>query len=307
MTDLKDLVIVGGGPAGLSASIYAGRARLATTLLEGAFLGGQLLTATEIWNFPVFPDGIRGEEFIARLEKQARKYGVEVAALEARSVSKEGDVFTVEADGGGVRGRAIIISTGAAVKKLGVKGEEELAGRGVSYCATCDGALFSGRDVVMMGGGDTAVAEALFLARFARTVTVVHRRDRLRATKFLQEKAFADEKIVFAWNSVIDEIAGADAVEGVVLMDTRTGERRSLPAAGVFIAVGRIPSSGFVRGFLDLDEAGYIVTNMRMETSVPGAYAAGDVRSGSWTQVATAVGDGVAAALSAREYLESLS
>ncbi len=303
----NDLVIVGGGPAGLSAAIYAGRSRLTTTLIEGAFLGGQLTTATEIWNLPGFPDGIGGEECIARLEKQARMYGAEIANGEATSVSREGDLFTVKMGEGDVKARSAIIATGASVKKLGVKGEEELAGRGVSYCATCDGALFSGKDVVMMGGGDTAIDEALFLARFAKSVTVVHRRDRLRATEFLQEKAFSDDRIAFAWNSVIDEIVGTDAVEGVVLKDARTGARRSVAAEGVFIAVGRVPSSSLVRGLLDLDESGYIVTNARMEASVPGAYAAGDVRSGSWKQVATAIGEGVAAALCAREYLESLT
>ena len=302
-----DVIIVGGGPAGLSAAIYAGRARFSTLVMEKGFFGGQVITATDIWNYPGFPEGITGEECVSRLESQARKYGAGMENIEALGISKEGDAVIVEADGRPLKSRAVIIATGASVRKLGVKGEDEFAGRGVSYCATCDGALFAGRDVLVMGGGDTAIDDALFLTKYARSVTVVHRRDELRATGFLREKAFSSDKISFIWNSVIAEIAGDKAVEGVVLRDTLTGESRSLPTSGVFISIGRVPSSGFVRGFLDLDDGGYIVTDMRMETSVKGIFAAGDVRSGTWRQVATAIGDGVAAALSAGQYIGTLS
>ena len=302
-----DLIIIGGGPAGLSAAIYAGRARLSTLVLERAFIGGQLIAATDIWNYPGFPEGITGEECISKLESHARKYGVEVENLGAGGISKEGDIIVVAADDRPLRSRALIIATGASVKKLGAKGEDEFAGRGVSYCATCDGALFSGKDVMVMGGGDTAIDDAVFLTKYAKSVTVVHRRDELRATRLLQEVAFSNTRLDFIWNSVIDEIVGDAAVEGVVLKDTRTGERRSMPTDGVFIAIGRVPSSDFARGFLELDGGGYILTGIRMETSVKGVFAAGDVRSGSSKQIATAVGDGVTASLSAREYIEALS
>lgn len=303
-----DLIIIGGGPAGLTAGLYATRAKLNTLMLEKLPMpGGQIINAWEVENYPGFPGGISGQELINKMESQAREFGLTI---------QSGDVDTLEVDGewrhvvvGDDRytTRTVIIASGASPTKLGVEGEEELIGRGISFCGTCDGFFFKDRDVILVGGGDTAMEEALFLTRFVKSVTVVHRRDSLRATKVLQDRAFADEKIFFEWNSVVEKISGDNAVEQVTLKNVKTGEVYKKAVDGVLIFVGTQPSTAFLRGTgVECTDRGFIVTNEDLETSVPGIFAAGDARKKLLRQVSTAVGDGATAAYAAEKYLESL-
>ncbi|MGE5588152.1 MAG: thioredoxin-disulfide reductase [Clostridia bacterium] len=300
-----EVVVIGAGPAGLAAALYAGRARLATVVVERAAAGGQASTTHLIENYPGFPDGISGPDLMQRMEQQARKFGAEWRSAEVRAVATRQDAggFAVDTSEGELRAAAVIVATGTEPVRLGVPGEDRLRGSGVSYCATCDGAFFRDRHVLVVGGGDSAIVEALFLTRFASRVTVVHRRGELRATKVVQEDAFKNPKIGFAWNSVVDEILGADKVEGVILRDTRTGERRRLGADGVFVAVGSRPDTGFIAGLADLDPQGYVLTDDRMRTRTPGLFAAGDVRAKTVRQVVTAVADGAIAATEAERHI----
>ncbi|MCL4458856.1 MAG: thioredoxin-disulfide reductase [Chloroflexi bacterium] len=297
-----DLIIVGGGPAGLTAGIYACRSRLNTLLIEKGLPGGQTATIERIENYPGFEE-ISGLELSNRLESQAKRFGLEITLEEVTSLAVQEERRLVFAVGERYEAKAVIIASGAQPTKLGVPGEEEYRGRGVSYCATCDGAFFEGARVAVVGGGDSAIQEADYLTRFASKLIVIHRRDALRATKVLQERALANPKIEFRWNSVVEEIQGNDMVTKLILRNVKDGTRGELPVDGVFVYVGIRPNTEFLRGTVDLDPQGYIVTNARMETNVPGVYAAGDVRQKHLRQIVTAAADGAIAAMAADHYL----
>lgn len=298
-----DVIILGGGAAGLSAAIYAGRATLKTLVLERLGSGGQILNTGEIENYPGFPEGVQGPELARLLEEQAREFGAEIRFDEATGVELSGDVKTVEVSSGRLSARAVIIATGASHNKLGVLGEEELAGRGVSYCAICDGNFFRGQDVVVVGGGDAAIDEGLYLTGIASRVTVAHRRDQLRASPMLQKRAFANSKMEFLWSHIVERIHGDDEVEAVQVQNLKTRESYEYPTAGVFIYIGFHPNTELFKGLVSMDERGRIITDMRMATDVPGVFACGDVRLYSDRQLGTAVGDGITAALSAYRYI----
>lgn len=302
--DILDLIIVGGGPAGLTAGLYGGRARLQTLVLEGGVVGGQMVTTDEIDNYPGFPKGVTGAELTQLMEEQARAFGCEIVAETATAVEAGGTIKTVETEGNTYRGRAVILCPGTEYRKLGIPGEKEFTGRGVSYCATCDGPFFKDRKIVVVGGGDSALTEALFLRKFAREITIIHRRDTLRAEKIYQEKAFAEPKIRFLWDSVVEEIVGNEAVEKVKVKNVKTQEVQEIPAHGVFMFIGVVPRTAFLKGAVPLDERGYIVTDEACRTSVEGVFAAGDARRSFLKQIATAVGDGATAAFAAEKYLE---
>ena len=300
-----ELIIVGGGPAGLTAGIYAARARLRTLLVDRGIPGGQIVNAELVENYPGFPEGIPGAELGQLMEKQAAKYGLETAMAEVGAIVIEDGVKVVETSEARYSARAVIIAGGSEYSKLGVPGEEELRGRGVSYCATCDGAFFRDQVVAVVGGGNVAINDAIFLTRFASKVIVIHRRDELRATKILQERAFAEPAIEFRWSSVATSIVGNGQVQAVKLRNVKTGEESTLEVSGVFIAVGFSPNSGYLEQLLSLAPGGFVKVNDQMETEVPGLYAAGDIRAGSPRQVSSAVGDGATAAIAAERYLSS--
>ncbi len=305
MTDnIRDMVIIGGGPAGLTAGIYASRALMNVVLFEKGAYGGQMLTTAHLENYSGFPDGIGGFELADLMHKQAKNFELPIEYRSVDKVRKEGDLFVLDPGPDEVRTKAVIIVTGATPNKLGVPGEERLTGRGVSYCATCDGALYRDRTVAVIGGGDSAVEEALFLTRFASRIHIVHRRDRLRSVPLTSKRAIENEKITMEWNTVLTEVRGEDEVKELLLKDVKTGETRTLETDGVFIYVGVTPITDFVSDLVQLDPGGYIVTDHTMQSSVPGLYAAGDVRSGSIRQVSSAVGDGATAAFYAYKYLE---
>lgn len=301
---MYDLAIIGAGPAGLSAAIYGARARLSTVVIEKMYPGGQAAITDVIENYPGFTEGISGSELAEAMKKQAEKFGAEFLNGEVQKIERQGEKFVLHLKKETVEAKAVILAMGALARKLGVKGEKEFTGRGVSYCATCDGAFYMDRKVMVVGGGDTAIEDALFLTHFASKVIVVHRRNELRATKILQERAFNNEKIEFIWDSVVEEIKGADAVQEVVVKNVKTGEIKSVPVDGVFIAIGWDPNTAVVRDLVKLNEKGYIITDENMGTGVPGLFAAGDVREKSLRQVVTAVADGAIAAVSAEKYLE---
>ncbi len=300
-----DLIVIGGGPAGLTAGLYGVRAKLKTLLLEKLpLLGGQIINAEKVENYPGFPEGISGQELISKMETQAREFGLVIKTEEVKAIKVDGEVKKVVTEDGDYFTRSIIVATGASPSRLGVEGEERLIGRGISFCGTCDGFFFKDKDVIVVGGGDTAIIEALFLTRFVRKVTVVHRRNELRATKILQERAFKNEKIGFLWDSVVERIEGKETVEKVILRNVKTGETFVREIDGVFIFVGITPNSRFLKGTIDLDEKGFILTDDDLETSVSGIFAAGDVRKKLLRQISTAVGDGATAAFAAEKYLE---
>jgi thioredoxin reductase (NADPH) len=301
-----DVIIIGGGPAGLTAGIYTSRAGLKSLLIEKALAGGQVATTNFVENYPGFNEGISGAELSQKMEKQAKKFGLEIiqGAVLKISLREKTKKITLEESQDEYEARSVIISTGAHPKRLGVEGEEKLRGRGVSYCATCDGALFKGEKIAVIGGGDSAVEEAIFLTRFAEIVYVVHRREQLRAAKIAQERAFSNPKIKFIWNSVVEKIDGEDSVTALHVKDVKTGKETTLNVQGVFIYVGYNPSTEFLRGIVNLNENNYIITDENMATSVPGIFAAGDVRAKPLKQIATAVGDGAIAAVSAEKYIE---
>ncbi len=299
-----DVLIIGGGPAGLTAALYAARSRLKAVVLERGMAGGQAATTHKIENYPGFPDGILGPDLGQALEQQATNFGAEFVQTEIEGVDLSGDLKTVKAYEGEYKGRTLILATGADPKKLGVKGEEELRGRGVSYCATCDGAFFKDQEVIVVGGGDAAVEEALFLTRFAKKVSIVHRRYQLRAAPVIQERAKANEKVAFIWDSVVDEIKGEKHVEGVVVKNVKTGETKTVPAAGIFIYVGLVPNTALLKGQVGMDPQGYILAGEDTMTSKPGVFAAGDCRKKPLRQVVTAVSDGAVAAMAATKNLE---
>lgn len=308
--DTYEVAIVGGGPAGLTAGLYTCRARLKTILVERALCGGQVLITDKIENFPGFPAGVKGPELGEWMFKQASHFGLEVVTADVEKVTavKGRDKgFVVELAGGkDIEAISVIMASGARWNELNVPGEKELLGRGVSYCATCDGPLFRNKELVVVGGGDTALEDAIFLTRFASKVTVVHRRDKLRATKILQERAHAEKKIEFCLNSVATKIEGESRCTGVEVKDVRTGAHKRISADGVFVLIGTTPNSAAVKGLVDMDEGGYIKCDDDMKTSVDGMFACGDVRRKLLRQVVTAAGDGATAAFSAQHYVERL-
>ncbi len=304
MAETHDLVIIGGGPAGLTAYLYAARARLDCVLVEKTSPGGQVLVTDLVENYPGFPEPLSGFELMDRFVAQVKKLGLQTISGEVVRLEIEGERKKIVFDDGRVlQAQAVIIATGARPNRLGVPGEEEFLGKGVSYCATCDGPFFRDQEVAVVGGGNTAVQEAIFLTKFAKRVYLIHRRDQLRAQKILQERALANEKITILWNRVVEEIFGQDQVEGVRLKNVKTGETETLKVQGVFIFVGISPQSEFVRGILPLDERGFIITDCEMRTEVPGVFAAGDVRAKACRQIVTAAGDGATAAFMAEHYL----
>ncbi len=305
-SDLYDLIIIGGGPGGFTAGLYAARARLATLLLEKGVPGGQAAVTSHIENYPGFPDGVDGPELGQRLKDQAVRFGLEVASADVTQVTLEDALKLVHTDQGVFQAKALIIATGTQSAGLGVPGEQELKGRGVSYCATCDGAFFRDKTVAVVGGGDSAIDETLFLTRFVQEAIIIHRRDALRATKILQDRALANAKIRFQWNSVVDQIVGQDTVQAVVVRNVKTGQKTTLPVDGVFIYIGLRPNTAFLGNLLQLDERGYIIANEEMETSAPGVFAVGDVRVKSLRQVITACADGAIAAVNADKYLQGV-
>jgi thioredoxin reductase (NADPH) len=302
----RQIIILGSGPAGLSAALYAARADLEPLVITGMTLHGQASTTDNIENYPGFPEGISGPELGQLFQAQAERFGAEVVMDHAASVDLSKCPFIIQTYEKQYRTKSLIITTGAAHKKLDIPGEKEFAGRGVSYCGTCDGWFFKGKDIVVVGGGDSALEEGIFLTRFAKSVTIIHRRDELRAGAVLQNRAFSNPKIKFIWDTVVTEIIGDNAVEAVKLENVKTGEEQIHQTDGVFIFIGHSPNTQLFEDMIDLDDAGYIVIDMDMETSVPGVFAAGEVADPNYRQVITSAGMGAAAAIQATRYLEDM-
>ncbi|HCK79032.1 MAG TPA: thioredoxin-disulfide reductase [Actinobacteria bacterium] len=309
MSDVRELIIIGSGPAGYTAGIYAARAQLQPLLFEGAVTaGGALMNTTEVENFPGFPSGVMGPELMNQLREQAERFGTEFVTDDVNAVNLLGDIKEVT-DGDGVvhRARAVIIATGSGYRELGLANEKRLSGHGVSWCATCDGFFFKDQDIVVVGGGDTAMEEALFLTRFGKTVRVIHRRDQLRASRIMSERALANEKIEFVWNTEVVDVLGEAKVSGLKLHNTQTGAESEIAVGGLFVAIGHEPRSELFVGQIDLDADGYITVNHpSTHTNLPGVFAAGDVVDHRYRQAITAAGTGCAAALDAERYLAGL-
>ncbi len=303
MNEEYELIIIGGGPAGLTAGLYASRARLNCLLIEKGLVGGQITNAERVDNYPGFPEGINGLELGQLMHQQAIKYGLKTLLAEANGIELQGEQKVVKTTQGSFAAEAVIIAGGSDWEKLGVPGEEEFIGKGVSYCATCDGPFFREKPVAVVGGGNSAITEALHLTRFASRVTVIHRRHELRATRILQEKAFSEPKIEFLWDTVAEEIAGGDFVSSIKLRQVKTGERSTLEVSGIFVSIGRKPNTDYLKGLLPLDAAGYIITNEKMETEIPGIFATGDIRFNSARQAITAMGDGATAVIYAEKFI----
>jgi thioredoxin reductase (NADPH) len=303
--DVRNVIIIGSGPAGYTAATYAARANLHPLVIEGFESGGALMTTTEVENYPGFPDAIMGPELMDQMRKQAERFGAEYLTDNATRVDLTGDVKTVWVGETAYQARAVILATGSAWRHLNVPGEDEFLGHGVSSCATCDGFFFREHDIVVVGGGDSAMEEATFLTKFARSVTIVHRRDQFRASKIMAERALANPKISVVWNSVIEEITGSDGkVSGVRLRDIVTGEERKLDVTGIFVAIGHDPRSELFRDQVNLDDEGYVLVEGRTtSTNLPGVFAAGDLVDHTYRQAITAAGSGCAAALDAERYL----
>lgn len=308
--NIYDIVIIGGGPAGLAAGLYAKRAAMNTVLLERYLPGGQALLTERIENYPGFPDGITGPELVNRMKEQALKIGLTIAQDDAAGIEEEGGrekIFRIITESGGeYKALSVILAAGAAWKRLGAPGEEKFAGRGVSYCATCDGPMFRNKKVAVVGGGDKAVEEGIYLTKFADEVTLIHRRDRLRAAKILQESLFRNKKINLSLNSVVTSIEGGRTVSGVRIKDVRDGKEKEIACQGVFIFVGIEPNNFLLKDKAKTDENGYILTDNNMQTSVEGVFACGDVRSKALRQIVVATGEGAQAAVSAQKYAENL-
>jgi thioredoxin reductase (NADPH) len=305
-TPQYDLLIAGGGPAGLTAGLYAARAKLRTLLIEKMAPGGQAASTFLIENYPGFPEGIPGPDLAQAMEKQAKRFGLEIMNGEVNYLKGKESYWELGWEDRKIISKAVIVATGVESIKLGVPGEEELKGRGVSYCATCDGPFFRDQDIGVVGGGDSAVDEALYLTRFARRVYIIHRRNALRAEKILQERALQNDKIEILWDTVVAKVLGNTGVEGLELRNVKTRETRKLQVNGVFFYVGLKPITGFLGEVVKLDERGYVITDENMATSAAGIFAAGDVRQKLLRQVTTAVGDGATAAFAVERYLESL-
>jgi thioredoxin reductase (NADPH) len=314
--DVRDVIIVGSGPAGLTAAIYTARANLAPLLIEGEPSstgdqpGGQLMLTTEVENFPGFPEGIMGPELMTRFREQAARFGTEIITEKVTKVDFSSRPFGVwigdpDAAEPTYRGRTVIVSTGAQALMLGLESEERLLGHGLSTCATCDGFFFRGQHIAVVGGGDSALEEATFLTKFAETVTVVHRRDQLRASKIMQDRALANDKITFLWNHVVDDLVGSDSVEGLRVRDVNTDEVSTLPVTGVFVAIGHKPNTDLFKGQLEMEDTGYLVTHQGTATNVAGVFACGDVQDHTYRQAITAAGSGCMAAIDAERWLEA--
>src|SRR5688572_9614243 len=308
MSPHRNVVIIGSGPAGLTAALYAARANLKPLLIEGLEAGGQLMLTTMVENFPGFRDGIMGPELMADMRAQAERFGTEIVQGNVSKIEVNRCPIKIEVGDQIVYSESLIIATGASARLLGLDSEKALLGHGVSTCATCDGFFFRGKPIAVVGGGDSAMEEAIFLTKFASKVTVVHRRDTLRASKIMQEKAFANDKIEFAWNSEVEDVLDVSkgVVTAIVLRDNVTGERSELPVEGVFVAIGHIPNTSLFRGQLEMDANGYIVTAHGTRTSVPGVFAAGDVQDHVYRQAITAAGSGCMAAIDAEHYLDDV-
>lgn len=313
------VIIIGSGPAGWTAAVYAARAGLAPVVIGGAIdAGGALMTTTDVENFPGFPDGIMGPELMDAMQRQAERFGAELVYDDAVSVTLDGEKKVIEtASSGTYTADAVVLAMGSAYRKLGLPNEERLSGRGVSWCATCDGFFFKGKNLIVVGGGDSAMQEATFLTRFAEKVTIIHRRDELRASKIMADRALADPKIEIAWNTVVVDVLGEDKVTGVMLEDTVTGERREMPIDGMFVAIGHDPRSDLVKHLVTVNDEGYVLVGAELAlgghvsgpiagtaTGAPGIFAAGDLVDHVYRQAITAAGTGCAAALDAQHYLE---
>jgi thioredoxin reductase (NADPH) len=304
---VRDVVIIGSGPAGYTAALYTARASLKPVLIEGVQYGGALMNTTDVENFPGFPDGVMGPELMDMMRKQAERFGAEIISDDATSVDLTGAVKSVTVGGETYQARTVILAMGSAYRELGLPNEKRLSGHGVSWCATCDGFFFRDKKIAVVGGGDSAVEEATFLTRFGESVTIVHRRDALRASKIMAERALSDPKISFAWNSVVEDVVGDDSVTGIVLRDVATGETSTLDVGGVFIAIGHDPRSELIKGQVALDDEGYVVVDApHTRTNLPGVFACGDLVDHTYRQAITAAGTGCAAALDAEHYLDGL-
>jgi thioredoxin reductase (NADPH) len=304
MPDLHDVVIIGSGPAGLTAATYTGRANLSPVVIEGIGAGGQLMLTTDVENYPGFPDGILGPELMIKFREQAERFGAEFVTADADRVDLSSRPFGIWVGEREFRARSVIVSTGATARMLGLENEQRLLGHGVSTCATCDGFFFREKPIAVVGGGDSAVEEALFLTKFATTVTIVHRRNELRASKIMQDRAFANPKVEFAWNKTVTDVMGNGSVESLRLRDTETGAESDLDVQGLFVAIGHDPNTALFRDQLELDDGGYIVTEAdSTRTSVEGVFASGDVQDHVYRQAITAAGSGCMAAIEAERWL----
>ena len=303
---MEKVIIIGSGPAGFAAAVYTARAQLDPLLIAGPALGGQVAISSEIGNYPGFPEDIPGAELAQLMQKQAERFNARIEMDIVTRVDLSSRPFKVETYGGEHETQALIVASGASPRKLGVPGEAEFSGRGVSYCATCDGFFYMGKEIIMVGGGDAAIEEAMFLTRFASKVTVIHRRDQLRAEKLLQEQAFRNEKIEFLWDTVVTEVVGENFITGVKVRNVKTGEESLFPTQGAFVAIGYIPNTEFLGDQLELTDAGYVVADDDQRTSIEGVWAAGDVSDWTYRQIATSVGAGCKAALQAEHYIAKL-
>lgn len=301
--DTYEVVIIGSGPAGYTAGIYTSRAKLNTLLISGSLPGGQLMTTSEVENYPGFPNGIFGPELMMNMRQQAERFGAKLLDDEVVEVDFKRRPFGVRTQGQEFRSESVIICTGASPRKLGLKAEQEFAGKGISYCATCDGPFFKGEDIAVVGGGDTAIEEATFLTKFGKSVKIIHRKDSLRASKILQEKAFENPKIDFVWDHVVSDISGNRKISSISVRNLRTGEERKISVGGLFVAIGHEPNTSIFRGQLQLDDKGYIALTKNTKTSVEGVFAAGDVHDYRYRQAITAGGFGCMAALDVEKWL----
>jgi len=303
---MENVIIIGSGPAGLTAALYTARANLNPLVITGTQIGGQISLTNEVENYPGFPEAITGPELVERMQKQAERFGARLEIDEVIRVDFSGWPLKVQTHSREYETKTVIIATGASPRKLNVPGEAEFTGRGVSYCATCDGFFFRGKDVVVVGGGDSACEEGVFLTKFANSVRIIHRRDQLRAGPTLAERARRNPKISFVWNTVVEEIIGNEKVEAVRVRNVKTGEEQILKTDGVFVYIGHIPNSKLFEAFLELDEQGYLVTDERLHTRVPGVFAAGEIRDPRYRQIVTSAGDGCKAAIEAEHFIAAL-